>query len=264
MKDKSTAGILALFLGGLGVHRFYLGQTGLGFFYLIFCWTFIPAGIGVIDALCFFANSKERFDSEYNKEYIVISPKQPASNTADELKKLHELLTAGALTNDEFESEKKKIIAGDIKAKPNQPINDPVETKKPGWSSTEIGIIIACAITVLIIIGVKLNSSDSTQQTITPHKTQDIVGLNAAFTDLKQNGFMKEWTLSNNNQTIELKMIDQDWTVLNKLQQKTLIQGYFNAYCKFINDGLILRAYSQGGILLAEETALGGEPKIIN
>lgn len=30
MKDKTTAGILALLLGGIGAHKFYLGRTGLG------------------------------------------------------------------------------------------------------------------------------------------------------------------------------------------------------------------------------------------
>jgi TM2 domain-containing membrane protein YozV len=29
-KSKSTAALLAFFLGALGVHRFYLGYTGLG------------------------------------------------------------------------------------------------------------------------------------------------------------------------------------------------------------------------------------------
>lgn len=36
-KSKATAAILAIFLGGLGVHHFYLGKTELGILYLIFC-----------------------------------------------------------------------------------------------------------------------------------------------------------------------------------------------------------------------------------
>lgn len=28
MKNKNTAGILALFLGGVGMHKFYLGKWG--------------------------------------------------------------------------------------------------------------------------------------------------------------------------------------------------------------------------------------------
>jgi TM2 domain-containing membrane protein YozV len=49
-KNPTTAIILALFLGGLGIHKFYLGQTGLGIVYLLFFWTFIPAFIAFIEA----------------------------------------------------------------------------------------------------------------------------------------------------------------------------------------------------------------------
>ena len=49
MKNKTTAVLLAFFLGGLGAHKFYLGQTGLGILYLLFCWTFIPAVVAFIE-----------------------------------------------------------------------------------------------------------------------------------------------------------------------------------------------------------------------
>lgn len=49
-KDATTGVLLALFLGGLGVHHFYMGKVGLGVVYLVFCWTFIPAIIGFIEA----------------------------------------------------------------------------------------------------------------------------------------------------------------------------------------------------------------------
>lgn len=38
-KSKTTAGLLALFLGGAGAHKFYLGQWKMGLLYLLFIWT---------------------------------------------------------------------------------------------------------------------------------------------------------------------------------------------------------------------------------
>jgi TM2 domain-containing membrane protein YozV len=49
-KNPTAAVLLALFLGGLGAHKFYLGQTGLGVLYLLFCWTTIPSIIALIEA----------------------------------------------------------------------------------------------------------------------------------------------------------------------------------------------------------------------
>lgn len=41
--------ICAFFLGGLGVHKFYSGKTVQGVLYLVFCWTFIPSFLALID-----------------------------------------------------------------------------------------------------------------------------------------------------------------------------------------------------------------------
>jgi len=49
-KNPTTAVLLALFLGGLGIHKFYLNNVGLGIVYLLFCWTYIPAIIAFIEA----------------------------------------------------------------------------------------------------------------------------------------------------------------------------------------------------------------------
>ncbi|WP_064468002.1 TM2 domain-containing protein [Lederbergia galactosidilytica] len=51
MKNKVVAGLLGIFLGGFGVHKFYLGQIGLGVVYLLFCWTTIPGIIGFIEGI---------------------------------------------------------------------------------------------------------------------------------------------------------------------------------------------------------------------
>lgn len=69
MKEKNVAGILALFLGGLGVHRFYLGQNGLGVFYLLFFWFPVIWLVGLIDAIAFFSMDQETFDRKYNREF---------------------------------------------------------------------------------------------------------------------------------------------------------------------------------------------------
>ncbi|MCY3809500.1 MAG: TM2 domain-containing protein [Gemmatimonadetes bacterium] len=48
-KDPALGLILCLLLGGIGAHRFYLGEVGLGVVYLCFCWTFIPAIIALVE-----------------------------------------------------------------------------------------------------------------------------------------------------------------------------------------------------------------------
>jgi TM2 domain-containing membrane protein YozV len=68
MKSKFTTAMLALFLGGLGIHRFYLGQNIMGLFYLLFCWTFIPLLIATIDFFVFIFMSSEQFNYKYNPQ----------------------------------------------------------------------------------------------------------------------------------------------------------------------------------------------------
>jgi len=64
-KDKTVAAILALLLGGFGVHRFYLGDWR-GIFYLLFIWTFIPHIVGVVEGILFLLWDEEKFDKKYN------------------------------------------------------------------------------------------------------------------------------------------------------------------------------------------------------
>lgn len=51
--QRKVAIVLAIFLGWLGAHRFYLGQIGWGIAYLIIFWVFTPLAVvlGFIDAL---------------------------------------------------------------------------------------------------------------------------------------------------------------------------------------------------------------------
>ena len=63
--SKFVAAMLAIFLGGLGVHKFYLGKTGWGIIYLLLCWTFIPVLIGFLEGLNFLLMSEEVFQKRY-------------------------------------------------------------------------------------------------------------------------------------------------------------------------------------------------------
>lgn len=64
-KSKLAAALFALFLGGIGIHKFYLGQVGWGIAYLIFCWTFIPAMIAFVEAILLFVMSEEKFNQKF-------------------------------------------------------------------------------------------------------------------------------------------------------------------------------------------------------
>ena len=48
-KNRTTALLLTLFLGGIGAHHYYMGKVGLGILYTVFCWTFIPAIVAFIE-----------------------------------------------------------------------------------------------------------------------------------------------------------------------------------------------------------------------
>jgi len=64
-KSKIVAALLGIFLGGFGIHKFYLGSIGMGILYLIFFWTFIPAIVGFIEGLLLLAMTDQDFNSKY-------------------------------------------------------------------------------------------------------------------------------------------------------------------------------------------------------
>ena len=51
MVKKSIYIMLCVFLGGVGVHKFYAGKWLQGLLYLAFCWTGVPVFLAVIDLL---------------------------------------------------------------------------------------------------------------------------------------------------------------------------------------------------------------------
>jgi TM2 domain-containing membrane protein YozV/Tfp pilus assembly major pilin PilA len=63
-KSKTTAGLLAFFVGGLGIHRLYLGQWW-GIIYLLFWSTLIPSIVSLVESIVFFSTSREAWDKKY-------------------------------------------------------------------------------------------------------------------------------------------------------------------------------------------------------
>lgn len=62
-KSRIAAGILAILLGGIGIHKFYMGKIGMGILYLLFCWTCIPGIVGLIEGIIYLCESDQKFAS---------------------------------------------------------------------------------------------------------------------------------------------------------------------------------------------------------
>jgi len=64
-KSRVIAIVLALLLGGIGAHKFYLGRIGMGILYLLFCWTFIPSIVAFIEGIIYVTMSDAEFARKY-------------------------------------------------------------------------------------------------------------------------------------------------------------------------------------------------------
>lgn len=66
VKNKMVAGVLGILLGGIGVHKFYMGKIGSGILYLCFCWTGIPAMVGFIEGIMYLCSNDENFQLKHH------------------------------------------------------------------------------------------------------------------------------------------------------------------------------------------------------
>ena len=64
-RNRGMAGLFALLLGGIGAHKFYLGKPIQGLFYMVFCWTLIPALFGLVEGITYLASTDEAFGAKY-------------------------------------------------------------------------------------------------------------------------------------------------------------------------------------------------------
>jgi TM2 domain-containing membrane protein YozV len=109
-KDKTVATLLCFFLGGIGIHKFYLGQSGLGIIYLIFFWTFIPGIIAFFEFIILILMSEADFNRQYNPNSVSTTSTGSIKDATESLSELKKLYDQGIITAEEYEEKRKKVL----------------------------------------------------------------------------------------------------------------------------------------------------------
>jgi TM2 domain-containing membrane protein YozV len=117
-KSRLVDLLLCLFLGEIGVHKFYEGKIGLGVLYIF---TFGLFGIGaLIDLIMIITGGAKDSDglpiTNWDTDSVVNTTPSKASqvateeSTAQALKEYKDLLDKGVITQEEYEAKKKKLL----------------------------------------------------------------------------------------------------------------------------------------------------------
>jgi len=64
---KSTATLLSFFFGAFGFQKFYLGEKNKGIYSILFCWTYIPSLVGLIDFIKLAVMNENKFNDLHNR-----------------------------------------------------------------------------------------------------------------------------------------------------------------------------------------------------
>lgn len=110
MKSKTTALILSILVGGLGVDRFYLGYTGMGVLKLLTGGCF--GIIWIIDIINIATGKLLPADgTRYEEDFVVTSAPMAAGTSAfDDLEKAAKLHEQGVLNDAEYEKMKADLL----------------------------------------------------------------------------------------------------------------------------------------------------------
>ena len=129
-KSAGLAFVLWFFTGGLGGHRFYLGRTGSAVAQLLMSvigWVtlvvgfglllLIPLGIWLIVDLFLIGGMVQEQNSSLMARLNAASSPRSATSAVDELSKFAALRDSAAISDDEYQAQKEKLI-GVAPAKP--------------------------------------------------------------------------------------------------------------------------------------------------
>ena len=109
MKSKTTALILSILVGGLGVDRFYLGYTGMGVLKLLTAGCF--GILWLIDIINIATGKLTPADGSPYDDDTRAAPVQSSSSTYDDLEKLAKLKEQGVLTEEEYNKLRSELVA---------------------------------------------------------------------------------------------------------------------------------------------------------
>ncbi|MEM8642193.1 MAG: NINE protein [Cyanobacteria bacterium P01_G01_bin.54] len=104
----------------VGLHKFYLGQTRWGVFYLLLFWTPIPHFASAYEAVWYLLRTRSQFDEQFNPGLASTpqSPTAPKSGLepqevaaiAAALRELEQLRQEGLLSEYEFEQKRRQLV----------------------------------------------------------------------------------------------------------------------------------------------------------